>query len=258
MQTIILSIEYDGTNYAGWQIQPNVRTVQQEIINSLFKISKNHCNLIGAGRTDAGVHAASQMAHFVCKEFPIPERKIALAINSKLSKDVFIKNAWIVNEPFHSRYDAIAREYKYRISGKYDVFKRFNTYYVPYKINLNSLNSSADIFLGKHDFSTFSKLHSNVDNYICHVEKCEWQKLDEYEYELTIKANRFLYGMVRAIAGIMLDVARGKKNIDEVKNALLLQNRSLASPLAAAHGLTLNKIYYPPKFDFIFKKMEED
>ncbi len=250
--TIILSIEYDGTNYSGWQIQENADTVQGKINGAISQIFGLPLETIGAGRTDAGVHAKSQIAHFICGSPKITNRnKLILAINSFLPDDIRINNAWFTETDFHSRYDAIAREYKYRFCLKKTVFTRFFVAYLPYKIDEQLLFEAANIFIGKHNFRTFSKLNRDTKNYFCDVTVCNWLRLDETNFELTIKADRFVYGMVRSLVGVMFDIARGKRSLSEVKESLFTGEKKYISPLANACGLTLHKIYYPEHFTFL-------
>jgi tRNA pseudouridine38-40 synthase len=246
MRTLILLIEYDGGNYAGWQYQANALTIQECIENALGKIVKYPVRIIGAGRTDAGVHARGQVAHAIIPDdFPVPEEKIAIALNSNLPGDIRIGAAKIVDEDFHARFDAIAREYSYNLITKESVFSRhFRTFY-KYHINTDILVKSADIFIGKHDFTTFSKFNEEYKNYTCNVEKCYWEQINQDYWILTIKSDRFVYGMVRSLVGAMLDAARGKRSIDELKNALSRCDRSLASQLAPPQGLILEWVYYP-------------
>ncbi len=244
--TIVLLVEYDGTNYAGWQIQPNAITVQEKLNAAIKNILGKDIVTIAAGRTDAGVHSTGQVVHFVHKNniFPIAQDKIPLAINSLLPSDIRIKDAYITKNEFHARFGAIAREYIYKLSTERSVFNRHYSWQIPYKINKKKLFNSANIFIGKHDFTTFSKLNKNINNYICNVEICQWQEITQNNFELTIKADRFVYGMVRALVGAMIEISRNKRTLEEVSIALQKCNRKYISPLAAACGLTLNKIYY--------------
>ncbi|MFA6571187.1 MAG: tRNA pseudouridine(38-40) synthase TruA [Bacteroidota bacterium] len=257
MPTLALIIEYDGTNYAGWQRQLNAVSVQSKIEKALFDITGLNLNLTGAGRTDAGVHASGQVAHSVIEDdmlnhFTIPEDKIAIALNSNLPIDIRIKNAKIFETPFHARYDAIAREYSYSFHTEESVFlNRFSAYF-RYKLNFDELYASASVFTGRHDFTTFSKFNPEIKNNFCTIEKCEWKRISDYQFNLKIKANRFLYGMVRSLVGVMIDISRGKREIEEVKNALEKCDRSLCSQLAPANGLVLNRIYYPENISDYF------
>ena len=167
MNILILKIEYDGTNYGGWQIQPNAPSIQEEIEKVLHKLNGSHIGIVGAGRTDAGVHARGQVAHAkLGTKFPVPEKKIPYVLNSKLPDDIRIVEAQIVNFDFHARFDAIAREYSYTINSNNSVFDRLFSTLIKYKIDYAKLKKSADIFVGKHDFTTFSKHNPDTKNYI--------------------------------------------------------------------------------------------
>lgn len=251
MRTLVLLIEYDGTDLSGWQIQPNARTVQEDIEKALLKLTGKRYGLSGSGRTDAGVHAAGQCAHAgIDYDFTIPENKVALALNSNLKKDIRIKNAKIINRQFHARFDAVAREYSYSIATRESVFTRFFSTYYRYIFDPDLLNQAAGIFTGEHDFTTFSKLNESTKSYVCNVEKCKWSRVDEYTYRLKIKADRFVYGMVRALTGVMLEAASGKISINEIEKALKEKDRKYSVALAPPQGLILEKVYYTRENDF--------
>jgi len=259
LRTLAIIIEYDGTNFSGWQIQPNARTVQETIEQSLYKLTNQNHRIFGAGRTDAGVHARGQVAHAIIDEgFTIPEDKIDVAINSKLPKDIRIVKSKIFSSEFHARFDAIAREYSYTLALRESVFSRHFTTYYKYHLDFHKLSEAATFFVGKHDYTTFSKLNESTRSYICDIEECYWEKLDDYHYRLHIKADRFVYGMVRALTGTMLEFAGGRMTKDNLKSALLHKNRSLCPALAEPQGLVLEKVYYSNKFqkelDMIIKQ----
>ncbi|MBI5326208.1 MAG: tRNA pseudouridine(38-40) synthase TruA [Ignavibacteriae bacterium] len=249
MATLILKIEYDGTNYGGWQIQPNAPSIQEEIEKVLTELVGNKIGIVGAGRTDAGVHARGQVAHAkLGAKFPVPEKKIPYVLSSKLPDDIRIVDAIIVDYDFHARFDAIAREYSYTITTNQTVFNRLFSTLLRYNLDYNLLIKSGQIFLGKNDFTTFSKYNSETRDYTCNVTICKWKKVSDDTYRLQIRADRFVYGMVRSVVGAMIDIGRGKRTIKEVKQALRVCDRSKVSPLAPAKGLVLEKIYYPNKF----------
>jgi tRNA pseudouridine38-40 synthase len=250
MPNIALLIEYDGTNYAGWQFQPNAISIQEVIEKTLQNLYNTKVSIISAGRTDAGVHSYGQVANFKIENNPIPIEKIPKAINSLLNPDIRVLNANYVPDDFNARYSAIAREYIYKISTKYSVFERNYCHCVPYKIDIDKLFEIAPIFLGLHNFTSFSKNNPDTKSYICNVEKSVWEKIDDYHYYFTIKANRFVYGMVRTIIGTMIDYARGYKLKEMIVAALDNLSRNNISALAPASGLYLNKIYYPYEIFF--------
>lgn len=255
MKNLVLKIEYDGTNYGGWQIQPNSPTIQQKIEKALNKLTDLYLRVNGAGRTDAGVHGREQAAHCeIDDDFPVPEEKIPKALNTNLPKDIRIEDARIIDFNFHARFDAIAREYTYNIIDKDSVFKNRFAAFFKYPFEPEILYETTEIFVGRHDFTTFSKYNPDYDQYFCNVEYCEWSHPEENLYSLRIKANRFVYGMIRLIAGAMYDAARGKRTIDDLKQVFKKRDRSLASPMAPPQGLILEKIYYPKEKDPFLKK----
>lgn len=251
--TIILLLEYDGTNYYGWQIQNAQRTIQGELNKAVRKAFNKPYQVVGAGRTDAGVHSSGMVAHieFDDDEIKIPRHKVRLALNKFLPIDIRIKRLWFSSIPFHSRFDVEAREYRYRFSRYPSVFKRRYSAFIPYNLDVEKLFECCKFFLGKHNFHTFSKNHSDVLDYFCEVQKCEWVRINETDFELSIIADRYVYGMVRAIVGMMLEVARNKKTFEDINNALTTEDRSLQAPLAPAEGLDLHRIYYKEPFDMI-------
>lgn len=247
--TLILDIQYDGTNYSGWQKQPNANTIQNELENAFGRIAGAALTLIAAGRTDAGVHARHMIAHCNLNHIlSIPEEKIAIAINSVLPLDIRINSAKYYYGKFHARFDALTREYKYHLISKYDVFKsRYSSYY-KYNFDEAKLINSAGIFIRKDDFTTFSKHNPDINNPICDVDISKWEKIDENYYVYNVRANHFLYGMVRSLVGVMLDIARSKRSLEEVQNAILKKNRAHSSPLAPPQGLFFEKSTYPDEF----------
>ncbi len=250
-KTIVLSIEYDGTNYSGWQRQKNSNSIQQTIENAIKKATNFDLHVIAAGRTDAGVHALNQIAHCrIPDDFPIPEEKIATVINSKLPLDIYIKSAKIIESNFHATKDAIGRAYIYRIHTTPNVFIRKYSLFVPFKINLEILNDVAKVFLGEHDFTAFSKRNPSTRNYVCNVSVSQWEMSDNSQYYFRVEANRFVYGMVRALVGVMLDYCRRRRSIEEIKKALNTGKKFFPYPLAKACGLFLEKIIYPPEKNF--------
>lgn len=245
MANLALRVEYDGSCFAGWQIQANAATVQSTIETALAKLSGCRIGITGAGRTDAGVHARGQVANCILPDsFSVPERKIAIAMNSLLPKSIRITGARFVPDEFHARYSASAREYVYRITTRESVFDRhFKTFY-KYSFNFERIREAAEVFLGRHDFTSFSKHNESTLNYTCTVELCEWARTGDYNYSLTIRADRFVYGMVRALTGAMLEYQRGRTDVIALREALARPDRAKILPLAAPEGLTLEKVYY--------------
>jgi tRNA pseudouridine38-40 synthase len=247
IRTVVALVAYDGTDYAGMQRQTNQPTIQQALEDSFFKLTKVKSNVLFAGRTDAGVHARGMAIHVrIDDTFRFDETTLTKAWNAHLPNDIHIRTCVILEgSNFHSRFSAIAREYTYSIAKDYDPLYRRYAWYPRYELDEDLLVESARIFLGNHDFTTFSKYNAAVQSYICEVEVCQWT-VTEQSYQLKIKANRFVYGMVRSLVGAMVDIARGHRSIDEVSESLQLKNRSLISRIAPAHGLVFEKAHYSP------------
>lgn len=247
---IALKLQYDGTNYSGWQIQPNAITVQELLDKALLQVFGVKLSSLGSGRTDTGVHARAQVCSVKYEGIPkLPAKKLVKALNQKLPLDIRIIDAAYLAK-FHARYDAIFREYSYSIITKEDVFNNRFCSYVKYPIDFDLLFQSAIIFKQKVDFTTFSKLNPDTINPICNVILSQWEQIDTHHYKYSIRSNHFLYGMVRSIVGTMIDIARSKRTIEEVGVALYSKNRQLNSPLISPKGLVLEKIYYPTELNF--------
>ncbi len=255
MTTLILQIEYDGTDFCGWQIQPNGRTVMEDVEKAIAKVFGKEVRLVGAGRTDAGVHATGMVASSIIDFTPrVEEIRAVRAINSQLQQDVRIKKAIYYDGKFHARFDAEAREYSYHLIRKTSVFHRKFAYTCTLPMDENILFKSAELFVGKRDFTTFSKVNPSIKKNICDVQICYWEKVSADHYILHIKADHFLYGMVRSLTGAMLEAARNYKSLDEIKSALESCDRKLNSALAPANGLFFEKAFYPE----IFKNFESE
>jgi tRNA pseudouridine38-40 synthase len=176
--------------------------------------------------------------------FTIPESKIAIAVNSVLPYSIRISGVKIIDGDFHARFSAVAREYIYRLTTTESVFNRHFVTYYKYPINFPLLQDSSEVFCGRHDFTSFSKHNPSTLNYECNVELCSWDRPSESEYRLRIRADRFVYGMVRALTGAMLTRQRGKVTQEYLRSALEARDRSLGLQLAPPEGLTLERVYY--------------
>lgn len=239
-----LLIHFDGSEYAGWQTQPNAATVQQKIIEAIAVITKVNVNLIGSGRTDAGVHALGQVANFrIDKELDIT--KFQYSLNSILPNDISIVQTEKVDESFHARFDAKSRSYLYLLShNKSPFFEKYSYhYYSILKYDFNYLNTVSKVFLGEHDFTSFSKKNSAIENKMCNVSEIHWRRGKELT-TFYITASRFLHGMVRTIVGTLLYTA--EKNLDEKYLSKIFEqkNRETAAESVPAKGLFLFKVRY--------------
>jgi tRNA pseudouridine38-40 synthase len=243
MQNIKLVLEYDGTDFAGWQIQPNGPTIQGELERALGEILQEPVATVAAGRTDAGVHARGQVVSFETTKTAAPEL-IQRGANALLPPPIVVIAAEKVPEAFHARYSAKARIYRYFLGLQPTALRRNYCWYVGgYRIQEELLKQCADIVIGEHDFSSFSKVDANVDHFRCMVDHARWQRIGtELVYE--IRANRFLYGMVRALVGTMVEVARGHRPLEQFPEILGAKDRTRAGASAPARGLVLEEVVY--------------
>jgi len=237
-----LTIQYDGSNYAGWQIQANAPSIQEVISNSVKQILQEDINLIGSGRTDTGVHALGQVANFIVSQ-QLDLSKFKYSLNSVLPKDISITNFKAVDEDFHSRFSAKKRSYIYLISSqKSPFFERYSyTYYA--ELKHEKLNELSSTLIGEKDFTSFSKINTEVQNKICEVFEARWRSQKNLLI-FYIEANRFLYGMVRAIVGSLLKAYSSEDGISYLKNIFIQNDRSAAADAVPAKGLFLYKVKY--------------
>ncbi len=237
-----LLIQYDGTNYAGWQIQNNAETVQQKISDTIKILLKEDVNLTGSGRTDTGVHALGQTANFKTEK-QIDIHKFKFQLNSILPFDISIKEISPVVEEFHSRFDATKRSYLYFISKYKSPFYYKYSYFYKHKIDIEKLNLLSKNFLGEKDFSSFARKNTEVNNKICKIYDAHWKETKDFVI-FFIEANRFLHGMVRTIAGTLLKFQ--KLNLDEgnLKEIFEIKDREFAGEAVPAKGLFLYKVKY--------------
>lgn len=238
-----LTLSYRGTNYNGWQRQKNVPTVQQTLEESLPMLLGATTDITGAGRTDTGVHAARYVAHFDTAE-PIGEpANFCYKLNSILPEDIAVQDVREVAPDAHARFDAVRREYKYYIRTVKNPFTRPLEwqYYVP--LDIEAMNAAAAMLLNQYDFTTFSKLHSNNKTNICRVFESRWERQGDVLI-YTIAADRFLRNMVRSVVWALVDVGRGKIDVERFGQILRACDRSLAPGTAPAKGLYLNDVEY--------------
>jgi tRNA pseudouridine38-40 synthase len=242
MRDIKLLIEYDGTNFVGWQSQTNGRSVQEEITKVLDQILQEPINLIGSGRTDAGVHARGQVASFRTNS-QLGVGSMMSGLNGILPEDIYIHAVEEVGEGFNARYDAKERVYRYFISMKPTAIGRHYQWYVKYDLNLVSMNAVAAQIIGDHDFESFCKYDAEVKDHRCTVTKSIWRETPG-TYQFEIRANRFLHGMVRALVGTMVDVGRGFIPVASFKEILSARDRRKAGMAAPPQGLFLEEVIY--------------
>ncbi|MBT5089518.1 MAG: tRNA pseudouridine(38-40) synthase TruA [Flavobacteriales bacterium] len=237
-----IEFSYKGTNYHGWQVQPNANTVQAEINKALSCILNAKIEVAGAGRTDAGVHAKQMFAHFdYDKEFDF--HTTITKLNSFLANDIAVRSFFKVKEATSSRFDALSRIYHYNIVQQKNPFKT-TAYFVHKPLDVKQMNLACQYLLGKQDFTSFSKANTQTFTNNCNVILANWQWQDE-ELIFTIKADRFLRNMVRAIVGTLLEVGLGKIKEGQVKEIIAQRDRCMAGASVPANALFLNEIEYP-------------
>jgi tRNA pseudouridine38-40 synthase len=233
-------LEYDGTNFFGWQRQDGERTVQGEIEKALAEFGEGAITVIGAGRTDAGVHALGQVAHFdLRRDFPL--KTMFLALNAKVPRDIALKSVEIVERTFHARFSAQWRKYLYIISKYPTAIGRRFSWHPGFEYDLLILKSLAPKIVGKHDFAAFCKLKSRPQNAICTVKHAFWSE-NEAQVVFEIVADHFLHGMVRLMVGTMMDVARGRFSLADWEQIMKSGDVKLAGASAPAQGLFLAEV----------------
>ncbi|RKD34146.1 tRNA pseudouridine(38-40) synthase TruA [Thermohalobacter berrensis] len=245
MRNIKLTIEYDGTRYCGWQIQPDNITIQEELEKAITKITKEKIKLIGSGRTDSGVHARGQVANFYTKS-RVPAQKFKLAINSLLPKDIAVLESEEVEKDFHARFSAKGKEYKYLIYNNKirSPLLRNYTYHVPYSLNVEKMKKAATHIIGTHDFKAFMSSGSSVKDTVRTIHSLSIEERPENIIEIRIKGNGFLYNMVRIITGTLIEVGTDKIPVDDISEIINSQNRSKAGHTAPPQGLYLERVFY--------------
>lgn len=243
-RNIKLVIEYDGTNYHGWQSQPNQITIQQTIEEAIENITREKVHLKGSGRTDAKVHAYGQIANFRTNS-NIPYENFKYALNSLLPKDISIKESCEVNIDFNARYDAVAKEYRYIIYNnkiRSPIIRNYS-YHVPYELNFSYMEKAIKEFIGTHDFRAFMYSKSDMENTVRTILNANIEK-NEKIIEITLKGNGFLYNMVRIITGTLVDVGRGKIKLEDIANIIESKKREKSGHTAPPQGLYLSKVFY--------------
>jgi pseudouridylate synthase I len=235
---------YKGTAYHGWQFQPNGISVQEVLTKALCTILRTELEIVGAGRTDTGVHASLMVAHFDL-ETELPKQfDLAAKLNSLLPNDIAVFKIVEVQPDAHARFDAISRRYEYHIVTRKNVFKTDLATRENILLDFELMNKAAETLLEFRDFTSFSKVHSDAKTNICKVTHAQWTFHDD-EWVFTIQADRFLRNMVRAIVGTLFEVGRHKMSVEEFKTVIEAQNRCKAGTSVPAHGLYLVDIQYP-------------
>lgn len=238
-----LEFAYNGTHYHGWQIQPNTITVQETLTHALSTLLRTPIELVGAGRTDAGVHAKQMYAHFDF-ELPFDKTNLLKRLNSFLPEDIVVFHFHEVHPDAHARFDATSRTYEYHISLEKNVFNNELSWYHFRKLNIDKMNEAAKLLLDYEDFECFSKTNTDVFTFNCTITQAVW-KQQENDLIFTISANRFLRNMVRAIVGTLINVGLEKINLHDFRTIIESKDRGKAGFSVPGKGLFLTRVTYP-------------
>ena len=243
MQRYFIEIMYNGSNYHGWQVQPNSITVQEQLEKAISTVLNKEIGVMGAGRTDTGVHAKQFFAHFDY-DYNLTDGNIVYRLNSFLPEDICVKSICEVKADAHCRFDATSRTYEYIIYNSKNPFFVDNAYFLNKTLNIEEMNKAANCLFDFIDFTSFSKLHTQTKTNNCNIKKAVWeQKGDTLVF--TIQADRFLRNMVRAIVGTLINVGLGKISINDFINIIRSKDRAMAGTSVPAHALYLTKVCYP-------------
>ncbi len=238
-----IAFSYLGTAYHGWQRQPNAITVQEVMEDALSTLLRTAIAIVGAGRTDTGVHAKQMYAHFDV-EGEIQPAELVHRLNAYLPEDIGIHQIRKAHADAHARFDALQRTYEYWIVQKKDPFFKERAHQLLLPLSITAMNEAAKILLAYDDFESFSKAHSDVKTFICKIQKAQWEPQQD-KLVFTISADRFLRNMVRAIVGTLLEVGLGKKEPHEIRQVIESKDRSRAGVSVPAKGLYLTEVIYP-------------
>lgn len=237
-------LSYDGTNYHGWQVQPNANSVQAELMRGLSTLLRQDVEVIGAGRTDTGVNARLMVAHFdTATPLPSPT-ELTRRLNKLLPKDIAIDRIVAVKPDAHARFSATARTYQYFVSNRKDPFNRHYSYRCPFDLDYEKMNEAAAHLFDYTDFTSFSKLHTDTKTNNCRIMYARWEQTKDGGV-FTIKADRFLRNMVRAIVGTLIEVGRGAMTIEEFCKVIEKKDRCAAGSSMPGNALFLTDVEYP-------------
>ena len=239
-----IELAYNGSAYHGWQRQPNAISVQQVLEEALSRLKRKNISLVGAGRTDTGVHARQMFAHFDLAEEIVNPQELVFLLNGFLKDDIAIRSIRRVQPDAHARFDATARDYEYHISMAKDPFNAPLHYYLKNSPDIELMNQAAKILLLHEDFQCFSRSNTDVKTFLCTIKNATWQQ-EGSSLIFFISANRFLRNMVRAIVGTLLEVGYKKREVKDIEMVIKSKDRGEAGFSAPAQGLYLSRIEYP-------------
>lgn len=244
MKKVKLVVAYDGTNYCGWQIQPNGVTIEQKLNEALTQLLGEDIKVTGASRTDAGVHSLGNVCVFETSS-RMPAEKISFALNQRLPEDIVVQSSCEVDESFHPRFSKSKKTYEYRILNRKMRMptRRLDTYFFHYELDVAAMQKAAGYLVGEHDFKSFCAANAQSETTIRTIYSCEVSKKEDI-ITIRVTGNGFLYNMVRIIAGTLIKVGNGDYKPEDMKEILDACDRSKAGPTAPAHGLTMIGLEY--------------
>ena len=243
MKRYFIYFSYDGKNYNGWQVQPNGNSVQSELQRALSVLLRQQIVVVGAGRTDAGVHARMMVAHFELEQ-DIDCVQITYKLNRILPRDIAADKIEPVEDDMHARFSAKSRTYHYYVHSKRDPFARAYSYELHWLLDFDKMNEAASHLLNVNDFGAFCKSHADVKTTLCYVTEAQWIQISPSAWYFRITANRFLRNMVRAIVGTLIDVRRNRVKIEEFDKIIECKNRTAAGESMPGNALILENIEY--------------
>lgn len=239
-----VTFSYDGSRYHGWQIQPNGNSVQAELQRALTILLRRETTVVGAGRTDAGVHARMMVAHFDVDESLEDCAQMVYRLNRILPRDIAVSRVEPVAEDMHARFSATSRTYHYYIHTRKDPFLRSYSCELHYDLDFEAMNTAAAMLLEYDDFGAFCKSHADVKTTLCHVSAARWHQTTDHSWYFEITANRFLRNMVRAVVGTLVDVGRHRLTIDDFRRVVEGRRRTEAGESMPGEALFLEDIRY--------------
>lgn len=239
-----IELAYHGKNYHGWQQQPDAISVQQVVQDRLATLLREQVAIVGAGRTDTGVHASQMFAHFdTAKEFDASE--LCFRLNAFLPADIAVRRIFAVDSLAHARFDALSRSYEYHITFKKDPFADDRSWHLYHRPDIDTMNQAAKHLIGKQDFQCFSRSNTDVKTYYCDIKQANWIETEPDQLVFAITADRFLRNMVRAIVGTLVEIGLAKRSVGSMVKLISSRDRNLAGPSAPAQGLFLTAVRYP-------------
>ena len=238
-----IELSYFGKAYHGWQNQPDSISVQEVLEEKLSKVLREKIDIVGAGRTDAGVHAKQMFAHFDVAS-GIDDDLMKYKLNSMLPKDIAIAAIFPVNEDAHARFDAISRRYEYHLIQEKDAFSKDFAWFLRHDLDVEKMNQAASVLKEYENFKCFSKSRTDVHTYNCRIDRAEW-KAEGNKLVFHITADRFLRNMVRAIVGTLIEIGQNKYPLSHIHEVIKSEDRGMAGTSVPAHGLYLTGIEYP-------------